>query len=146
MSDLMSLLCEAKQIAQAQVTEGITSPEQVAALVMSDMAKLEQEELWVIQLNARNIPILIDHVCKGSTNTALIRMGELFKEAVRQNAVSIIAIHNHPSGDPSPSPEDIALTRDLEKAGRLLDIPLLDHLVIGKGSFVSLKEKGLGFD
>ena len=72
-------------------------------------------------------------------------MGELFKAAIRRNAAAIIVVHNHPSGDPSPSPEDIALTRGIIQAGKLLDIEVLDHLVIGQGSFVSLKERKLGF-
>jgi len=72
-------------------------------------------------------------------------VGEVFKEAIRRNAVSLIVAHNHPSGDPTPSPEDIALTRAIVQAGKLLDIDVLDHLVIGGQRFVSLKERGLGF-
>jgi DNA repair protein RadC len=74
-----------------------------------------------------------------------VRVGELFKPAVRSNAAGIIVIHNHPSGDPTPSPDDIALTRAIVQAGKLLDVEVLDHLVIGRGRFVSLKERGLGF-
>ena len=76
---------------------------------------------------------------------SLVRVGEVFKQAIRQNAASIIVVHNHPSGDPTPSPEDVALTRAIVQAGKLLDIDVLDHLVIAGGKFVSLKEKGLGF-
>ncbi len=72
-------------------------------------------------------------------------MGELFKEAIRRNAAALILVHNHPSGDPSPSPEDIALTRAAVQAGKLLDVDVLDHIVIGRGKYVSLKERGLGF-
>ena len=72
-------------------------------------------------------------------------MGELFKEAIRTNASAIIVTHNHPSGDPTPSPDDVAVTRAIVQAGKLLDIDVLDHLVIGQGKWVSLKERGLGF-
>lgn len=78
-------------------------------------------------------------------NTSLIRVGEVFREAVKVNAAGLIVVHNHPSGDPSPSPEDVAVTRALIEAGKLLDVDVLDHLVIGRHRFVSLKERGLGF-
>lgn len=84
-------------------------------------------------------------IYQGSVNTTSLRIGELFREAVRQNATSIIVVHNHPSGDPAPSPEDIQVTRLLVDAGRLLNIEVLDHLVIGHGTFVSMKERKLGF-
>lgn len=75
----------------------------------------------------------------------MIRVGEIFKEAVKLNACSIIIVHNHPSSDPTPSPEDVLVTRQIYEAGKLLDVDVLDHLVIGRGRFVSLKERGLGF-
>lgn len=84
-------------------------------------------------------------VYRGSLNTSLIRVGEVFRDAVRANAASIIVAHNHPSGDPTPSPEDVAVTRAIIEAGRLLDIEVLDHLVIGGNSYVSMKAKGLAF-
>jgi DNA repair protein RadC len=85
-------------------------------------------------------------IYRGSLNKSMIRVGELFREAIRWNAASIIMAHNHPSGDPSPSPDDVAVTRLIVEAGKLLDIPLHDHLVLGAGSrFVSLKERALGF-
>jgi DNA repair protein RadC len=75
----------------------------------------------------------------------MIRVGEVFKPAVRRNAASVIIVHNHPSGDPTPSPDDIAVTKAIVKAGKLLDIEVLDHVVIGQGKFVSLKERSMGF-
>src|SRR5579871_7046008 len=84
-------------------------------------------------------------VYKGSLNSSVVRIGELFREAVKQNCAAIVVVHNHPSGDPTPSPEDIAITRDAVQAGKLLEIEVLDHLVIGQQRFVSLKERGLGF-
>jgi DNA repair protein RadC len=84
-------------------------------------------------------------VYKGSVNSSQIRVGEVFKEGIRKNASALIVIHNHPSGDPTPSPDDVAVTRAIVQAGKLLDVEVLDHLVIGHGKWVSLKERGLGF-
>jgi len=123
----------------------IHSPGDAAQLVMYEMGALEQEELRVLLLDMRNRVDKILTVYKGSLNSSQVRVGEIFKEAIRANAAAIILIHNHPSGDPSPSPDDVALTRAVVQAGRLLDVGVLDHLVIGKGRFVSLKERGLGF-
>ena len=83
---------------------------------------------------------------KGNVNTSLIRVSELFRDAVRGNCPALIAVHNHPSGDPTPSPEDIQITEQMVKAGKLLDIEVLDHVIIGRQGFISLKERGLGFD
>jgi DNA repair protein RadC len=124
----------------------ISSPADAANLLMYQMSALEQEYLYVILLDTRNRvlgkPLEVYH---GSLNTSLIRMGEVFREAVKANAAGLIVAHNHPSGDPSPSPEDVAVTRTLVEAGKLLDVEVLDHLVIGRQRFVSLKERGLGF-
>jgi DNA repair protein RadC len=107
----------------------------------------DQEYLYVLLLDTRNRvigkPLEIYH---GSLNTSLIRVGELFKQAVRVNAAAIVVAHNHPSNDPSPSPEDVAVTRAIVEAGKLLDVDVLDHLVIGNPRWVSLKERNLGFD
>jgi len=124
----------------------IQSPEQAAELVMYEMGALKQEHLRVLLLDTRNQLIRITEIYQGSLNTSLIRVGEIFRDAVRENAAAVIVAHNHPSGDPSPSPEDVAVTRAMIDAGRLLDIEVLDHIVIGTGRFVSLKSKGLGFD
>lgn len=123
----------------------ITSPADAANLVLYEMSALEQEELRIILLDQRNRVMDVVTQYRGSTNQAQVRVGELFKAAVRRNAVNIIVVHNHPSGDPTPSPDDVALTRAIVQAGKLLDIDVLDHLVIGRGKWVSLKERGLGF-
>jgi len=123
----------------------INSPADAAALVQYDMSALEQEHLRVILLDRRNRVLEIVEVYKGSVNSSQVRVGELFKEAIRTNSSAIIVTHNHPSGDPTPSPDDVAVTRAIVQAGKLLDIDVLDHLVIGSGKWVSLKEKGLGF-
>jgi DNA repair protein RadC len=123
----------------------IQSPEDAAGLLLYEMGALEQEHLKVLLLDTRNRLMRIVEVYRGSLNASMVRVGEVLRDAVRENAAALIVVHNHPSGDPTPSPEDIALTRTIIDAGNLLDIEVLDHLVIGKGRFVSLKAKGLGF-
>ena len=123
----------------------IHSPEDAANLVMHRMSALEQEELHVILLDTRNRVMGVDQVYRGSVNSSQVHVGELFKTAIRRNIPAVIVVHNHPSGDPEPSPDDVAVTRAFVEAGKLLDIKVLDHLVIGNGRFVSLKERRLGF-
>ena len=123
----------------------INSPSDAASLVQYEMSALEQEHLRVMLLDRRNRVLETVEVYKGSVNSSQVRVGELFKEAIRKNASAIIVIHNHPSGDPTPSPDDVAVTRAIVQAGKLLDVEVLDHLVIGQGRWVSLKERGLGF-
>ena len=124
----------------------ISSPGDAAELVRYEMQGLVQEQLWVILLDTRNRKMWIDKVYTGSLNSSMVRVAELFRAAIQRSAASIILVHNHPSGDPSPSPEDAALTRTAVQAGKLMDIEVLDHLVIGHGTYVSMKEKGLGFN
>lgn len=124
----------------------IQSPEDAAALVQYEMSAFTQEHLWVILLDTRHRVIAIDKLYAGSLNASTVRTGELFRTAIQRNAAAIIVAHNHPSGDPTPSPEDISLTRSVIQAGKLLDIEVLDHLVIGVGRFISLKRERLGFD
>jgi DNA repair protein RadC len=124
----------------------ISSPADAAELVRYEMQGLVQEQLWVILLDTRNRKMWIDKVYTGSLNSSMVRIAELFRAAIQRSAASIILVHNHPSGDASPSPEDAALTRSAVQAGKLMDIEVLDHLVIGHGTFVSMKEKGLGFN
>jgi len=123
----------------------INSPADGAALLQYEMSALEQEHLRVILLDRRNRVLETVEVYKGSVNSSQVRVGELFKDAIRVNASAVIVVHNHPSGDPTPSPDDVAVTRAIVQAGKLLDIDVLDHLVIGQGKWVSLKERGLGF-
>ena len=123
----------------------INSPADAAALVQYEMSALEQEHLRVMLLDRRNRVLETVEVYKGSVNSSQVRVGELFKDAIRTNASAVIVIHNHPSGDPTPSPDDVAVTRAIVQAGKLLDVDVLDHLVIGQGKWVSLKERGLGF-
>jgi len=124
----------------------ISSPADAANLLMSEMMYLEQEQLRLILLDTRNHVIATPTLYIGSLNTSMVRIGELFRDAIRRNAAALIAAHNHPSGDPAPSPEDVNVTRQMVQAGKLLDIDLLDHIIIGRQRFVFLKERGLGFD
>jgi DNA repair protein RadC len=123
----------------------INSPADAAALVLYEMSALEQEHLRVILLDTRNRVLEIVEIYKGSVNSSQIHVGEIFKAAIRRNAPALIVVHNHPSGDPTPSPDDAAVTRAIVQAGKLLDVDVLDHMVIGQGRWVSLKERGLGF-
>ncbi len=125
----------------------ISGPEDAANLVSAEMSLLPQENLVTLLLNTRNQVVARRTIYIGTVNSSAVRPAEVLRPAVRENAPSVIVVHNHPSGDPTPSPEDIAVTRDLAASGKLLGIELLDHLVIGSGGrFTSLKEKGLGFD
>ena len=124
----------------------VRSPSDVAQLLMAEMSHLEQEHFRVLYLDTRNRLLGSETVYVGSLNASHIRVSEVFREAVKRNCASIIVVHNHPSGDPTPSPEDVEVTRQLVAAGNLLDIEVLDHLIIGQQRFVSLRERGLGFE
>jgi DNA repair protein RadC len=123
----------------------VKSPDDAARLLMLEMGSLEQEHLRAIILNTKNQVLKIHPIYVGSLNSASVRVGELFREAIRMNAAAIIVAHNHPSGDPTPSPEDVSVTRQMVEAGKLLNVDVLDHLVICQARWVSLKERGLGF-
>lgn len=123
----------------------VSSPADAANLLMSEMMFLEQEHLRLILLDTRNRVLQTPTIYVGSLNTSVVRIGELFRAAIKANAAAMIVVHNHPSGDPAPSPEDIRVTRQLVDAGTLMDIEVLDHIVIGHQRYVSLKERGLGF-
>lgn len=161
----MGELCRVKHVGEAkaaQVIAGITlgkriistqpdqrthvrSPEDVYTLVGAEMALLEQEHLKVLLLNTRNQLLAVKPVYVGSVHTAVVRPAEVFRDAVREGCPSIIIVHNHPSGDPQPSSYDITLTRRLIEVGRMLDIEVLDHVVIGRKAPASLKNLGLAF-
>jgi len=123
----------------------IRSPADAANLLLPRMQHLEQEHLVSILLNTRNKVLHVHEIYVGSLNCSMIRVGEVFRAAIRRSAAAVIIAHNHPSGDPSPSPEDVAVTKQIVEACKLMDIDVLDHVIIGHGRWVSLKEKGLGF-
>ncbi len=123
----------------------IHSPADAAGLIQYEMSAFEQEHLRVLYLDTRNRVLGMRDVYRGSLNSSQVRIGELFRGAIRKNCAAVIIAHNHPSGDPTPSPDDIAVTRIIVEAGKILDIDVLDHIIIGHGRYVSLKEKKLGF-
>lgn len=121
----------------------INSPSDVADLVMEEMRCLDREHFRIILLSTRNNVLGISSVSVGSLNSSIVHPRECFKEAIRRNANSIILLHNHPSGDPAPSREDLDITRRLTEGGKILGIEVLDHVIIGDKKYVSLKEQGI---
>ncbi len=144
---LHAALLLAQRLARASLgpRPQISSPAELAALLLAEMSLLEQEHLRVVLLNTKNYVLRIETVDIGTINSSSVRVGEIFKAALRQNAAALIVVHNHPSADATPSPEDVAVTRQLVAAGKLLDVDVLDHLIIGHGHWVSLRERGLGW-
>lgn len=124
----------------------ISHPDDAAALVTPFLQNLDHEELWIILLDTRTRVLKLVKLYSGSVNSAAVRIGEVFKDAITESASAIILAHNHPSGDPTPSPDDVNVTRQVAQAGKLLDIDVLDHLIIGHNQHTSLKIRGLGFD
>ncbi len=132
---------------QAQQRPEVDSPEKVHALLGEEMAALQQEELRVLLLTVRNGLLGVRTVHRGTVSEAPARAAEVLREAVRENAPRIIVVHNHPSGDPSPSPQDLSVTRRLVRAGRELDIEVLDHVILAARGFRSLRDDGrVSFD
>lgn len=121
----------------------ITSPREVANMLYGEMGTSNQEVLKLIILNTKNEVVKIKDVFKGSLNSSLVHPREIFNEAIRSSAASIIICHNHPSGDPTPSSEDIKVTTRINQSGDIIGIKLIDHIIIGRNNYVSLKEKGI---
>lgn len=134
------------QLSTAPQRWTIRAPRDVADRLLPEMARLEREELRVLLLNAKNGVIRQSTVYVGNVSAALVRVAELFRDAVRAHAAGLIVVHNHPSGDPEPSPDDLHLTAEAIAAGRLLDLPLLDHVILAADGFVSLRDRGIAFD
>ena len=123
-------------------TRTISSPNDAYEMIKEQLEGLDREQFIIACLNTKNEPTNITVVSIGSLNKAIVHPREVFKTSILSNAASIMAFHNHPSGETTPSQQDIQLTNRLYEAGELLGIKLLDHLIIGDGSFTSLKEKG----
>lgn len=124
----------------------IRAPRDVVDRLTVTMTTLEREEMHVLLLNAKNVVLEDTTVYVGNVSAALVRVAELFTGAIRRHAAGIILCHNHPSGDPEPSPDDLHLTAEAIAAGRLLDLPVLDHIILGRDGFVSLRDRGVAFD
>jgi DNA repair protein RadC len=122
------------------------SPRDVADRLILQLAGLEREELHVLVLDTKHHVKRDVTVYVGNVSAAIVRIGELFREAVHDNAAAILCVHNHPSGDPTPSPDDLRLTVEMVAAGRLLDVPVLDHIIVAGTAFVSLRDQGVAFD
>ena len=123
----------------------ITGPQDAVDLVQWEMGYLKQEQLRVLCLDTKNYVVAQEVVYQGTANSSVVRVAEVFKPAISRTCPAIVVVHNHPSGDPTPSPEDVRTTEQVRKAGELLDVELLDHIVVGQQKWVSLKERGLGF-
>jgi DNA repair protein RadC len=120
----------------------VSAPGHVYALLGPEMSLLDQEHLRVLLVDTRNRLVSITEVYKGTVNQAQVRPSEVLREAIRQNIPNVILVHNHPSGDPSPSPDDYKVTKDLVALGKQLDISVLDHIIIGDRKYASLQELG----
>jgi DNA repair protein RadC len=140
--DLLTLL---QHLLTPPMSTTISSPSAVAAMLMAEAATIQHERLWVICLNKKNQVISIDRLYNGCLDTSPVRAAEVYRKALQINAASIILAHNHPSGEPVASPQDVDITEKLIKAGTLLDIELLDHLIIGHGRWSSMRERHLGW-
>lgn len=132
-------------VAQPEERPRVKAPEDIYALAGSDMGALPQEQLRIVLLDTRNRVLRVTTLYQGSVNSAQVRIAEVFRQAVRANATAIALLHNHPSGDPTPSSPDVKLTTDVVAAGALLNIEVLDHLIVGGTQFRSLRRLGLGF-
>lgn len=121
----------------------IKSPSDIAKFLMNNMMGLKQEVLKLVMLDTKNTIISVEEVFKGTLNSSIVHPREIFKEAIRKSSSNIIICHNHPSGDPTPSKEDVNITLRLKECGKIIGIDLLDHIIVGRGNFISLKEKGI---
>lgn len=133
-------------VAGQNIRPQIKSPADAANLLLMEMSFLPQEQMRVLLLDTKHRVLDAPTVYVGSLHTSVIRVSELFRVAVMQNCAAIILAHNHPSGDPTPSPEDVAITEQVIAAGKLLDVEVLDHLIIGQQRYISLRERGLAFN
>lgn len=121
----------------------IRTPEDVVNILSADYDAAVVEMAQMLALDTKNKIIGIFVISTGSLNASIIHPRDIFQRAILSNAASVILVHNHPSGDPTPSSEDIELTNKLVQVGKMMDLPILDHVVIGDGKFVSLKERGI---
>jgi DNA repair protein RadC len=129
----------------AETRRLLSNPELVAEMLLNEMTHFDHEVVRVLALDTRLRLLRQTDVYKGSVHSTAVRHGELLRDAVKINASAVIVVHNHPSGDPAPSAADVAMTKGLIEAGRLLDIDVHDHMVVGGGRYVSMRASGLGF-
>ena len=127
------------------ISTTISSPADVAGMLMAEAASIQHERLWVICLSTKNHVIAIDRLYDGCLNSSPVRASEVYRRAIQLNAAAIILAHTHPSGDVTPSADDIVITKQLISAGEVLDIALTDHLIIGHGRWCSMRQRRLGW-
>ena len=142
---LICILELARRLSKASVSESLsfTSPASIAEYYMEDLRHESQEVMKLIMINSKGRLISETEISKGTVNASLITPREIFIEALLRQAVAVVAMHNHPSGDPTPSSEDILLTKRIKEAGSIIGVELLDHIIIGNNCYVSLREKGI---
>lgn len=143
--DVQAMIAFVAELLRPVARDQVKSPADAAAFLMARMGLLDQEELWTMCLSTKNHVLKVHRVYQGSLNASMIRVGEVFREAIKLNAAALIIAHNHPSGAVDASPEDVLVTREIVEAGKLLDTEVLDHIILGKGKWLSMREKGLGF-
>lgn len=145
-SQILALVEMSKRFNSIKATKDpikISNPKDIVSYLQNEMQFLNQEVLKLIMLNTKNIVIGTKDIFKGSLNSAVVHPREIYNEAIKKSSASIILSHNHPSGDPTPSREDIDMTKRLVECGKIMGIHLLDHIIIGKNGYVSLKEIGI---
>ena len=140
---MMELVNRVRTLKSKNENLKISSPKDVSALLINEMSNLKQEVFKLILLNTKNVVIGTKDVFKGTLNSSIVHPREVFKEAIQRGSANIIVCHNHPSGDPTPSKEDIDITLRRKECGKIMGIGLLDHIIIGNNKYVSLKEKGI---
>ena len=131
------------QVSEVLQQGRVSSPGKVAELVMPRLRFLKQEHFLVIHLNTKNRVLAIETISVGTLDSSLVHPREVFRTAIKNSSASLILVHNHPSGEPYPSNEDLNITRRLKESGELLGIPILDHIIIGGNKYISLREEGL---
>lgn len=142
-AQISALIELSKRISQTKAEKGelVFTPSMAADLLMEDMRHLEQEVVKAILLDVKSRVIKISEITKGGLSSSIVHPRDVFKEAIRKNSAAIILAHNHPSGEPTPSPEDINISKKIAKSGTILGIELVDHIIIGDGKYISLKEE-----
>lgn len=144
-ADILAAFELAKRLSNSHsaLKEVVTNPKDAADLVFHELRLLDKEHFLILMLNTKHRVIAKKVISIGHLNASLVHPREMFKEAIKHSSAAVILVHNHPSGDPSPSEDDIRITRRLVEGGQLLGIQVLDHVIVGEQGYVSLKEKGL---
>jgi len=142
--DIIKLRTVREESVSYKITQNVGNPEEIYQMAQHiGLWDNAEEEFWILCLDTKMKPCGLHMVSKGNLNSSIVHPREIFKRAILNNAASIICMHNHPSGDPSPSQDDLNITKRIDEAGKLMGVPLMDHIIIGDGIYISLKEKML---